>query len=449
MGTDVDMYLGSSQTQAGSASRACQSYQSGIDGLQSSIKSFGADTSLKGEAYSSAKTYFQSVYEPLLQGLKLVAEATGASVKKLPEKYISEVDSCDLRSSELEKEIEEWEQQIQRLNEQIQLIKSELPVSSERVQHIKLINSLINDYREVKRKLEEKLEKLLSFNASSTSIFSEVNALKSAVNQGLSQVGGGKGWNAATGQFSTEELDMGWVSKINQAKDESSTRKLEEILSPPFSTEKALDFYDLASENPDMVVTPDILSWLKEYGGDIQGVFVDFSLSAIEEGLKKNGDEWALSIGSLFGTIYNNASYGSWASGVNQSLTAGVTSSAQSAFNSTTNALGSTLSASALGIGIGTLLGLATGDSFGQALSSSVVTTGVSVGVSATILAGVAIFTSVTPVGWAAVGVAVVTSMVTTLIYNENVFGMKDFAENTGDRIDEGLSNIWNLLTDW
>lgn len=449
MGIDVDMYLGSSQTQAGSASRACQSYQSGIDGLQSSIKSFGADTSLKGEAYSSAKTYFQSVYEPLLQGLKLVAEATGASVKKLPEKYISEVDSCDLRSSELEKEIEEWEQQIQRLNEQIQLIKSELPVSSERVQHIKLINSLINDYREVKRKLEERLEKLLSFNASSTSIFSEVDALKSAVNQGLSQVGGGKGWNAATGQFSTEGLDMGWVSKINQAKEESSTRKLEEIIAPPFSTEKALDFYDLASENPDMVVTPDILAWLKEYGGDIQGVFVDFSLSVLEEGLKKNGDEWAVSIGTLFGTVYNNAPYGSWTSGVNQSLTAGVTSSAQSAFNSTTNALGSTLSASVLGTVVGTVLGMASGDLFGQASVSAVVTTGISLGLTTVLEVGLTAISVATPVGWAAVGVAVGVSVLTTVVYNSNFLGIKDVTESVGDKLDEGIAGVWNMLTDW
>ncbi|MBL1225300.1 T7SS effector LXG polymorphic toxin [Enterococcus sp. BWR-S5] len=438
MGTDVDMYLGASQSQAGSADRACRSYQSGIESLQGSIKNFGADQSLKGDAYRSAKTYFQSVYEPLLQGLKLVAEATGESVKKLPEKYISEVDSCDLRSSELENEIEEWDQQIQRLNEQLQFVKSELPVSSERVQHIKLINSLINDYTEVKRKLEEKLEKLLSFNASSTTIFSELDALKSAVNQGLAQVSGGKGWNTATGQFSTDGLDMSWVSKINQANKESSTRKLEEIISPPFSTGKALDFYDLASENPDMEITPDILAWLQEYSGDIQGLFVDFSLSVLEEGLKQHGDDWAVSIGTLFGTVYNNAPYGSWTSGVNQSITAGVTSTAQTTFNSTTNALGSTASASGIGIGIGTLLGLATGDSFGQALASSAVTTGISLGITALFVSN--------PVGLAAVATATIISVGVSVIYNYNFLGIKDITEEVGGWIDTGLSSVGNAL---
>ena len=68
-------------------------------------------------------------------------------------------------------------------------------------------------YRKLKNELEEKLRKLLAFNAKSPSIFSEVEVLKSSVDQGLAQAE--KSWSPTSKTFNLpSRSDMGWASVI-------------------------------------------------------------------------------------------------------------------------------------------------------------------------------------------------------------------------------------------
>lgn len=214
----IDMYLGSSKAQGSSASALSQNYQAGFQALQAAVGQFTQDTLLKSQAYDSGKSYFQGVYIPLIQGAILVAEATGKAVEKLPNDYASQVDSCDLRSSELEAEIQRYETQIQGMKNQMDQIKQLLPVSSERVQHLREASGLISDYTSAKRKLEKQLQKLLAFHAFSSTLFTEVTCLQTAVNQGLAQVSGGKGFDPKTGTFSPKNLkDTRWMITIGNA----------------------------------------------------------------------------------------------------------------------------------------------------------------------------------------------------------------------------------------
>ena len=68
-------------------------------------------------------------------------------------------------------------------------------------------------YRKLKNELEEKLRKLLAFNAKSPSIFSEVEVLKSSVDQGLAQAE--KSWSPTSKTFNLpSRSDMGWIEAI-------------------------------------------------------------------------------------------------------------------------------------------------------------------------------------------------------------------------------------------
>ncbi|MGC6769855.1 T7SS effector LXG polymorphic toxin [Enterococcus sp. LJL51] len=224
----IDMYLGASQTQADSTKTMCHEAQQGLETLQSGIKDFVGDQVLSGKTYRTAKSYFEAVYVPLIQGAILVSEATAEAVSKIPEQYRADVANVDLKSSELEEEIEKWEQQIQAMEHQIVEVKRVLPVSSERVQHINEINNVITSYQEIKRMLEKKLQKLLTFHAFSSMLFTEVNALKAAVNTGLAQIKSGSAYNAEYGVFDMSRMNMDWATTIAEKAADWRKRKLKE-----------------------------------------------------------------------------------------------------------------------------------------------------------------------------------------------------------------------------
>lgn len=166
---------------------------------------------LTGKAYDSAKAYFQSVLYPLAQGGILLSEAVEKAVKKFPEEYIAQVDSGDLKQTELEEKI----RRADRLLNQAEDIRKDINSSKtpDITKTFQLIanSMLIGMYSASKQKLEEQLRKLLAFNASSPSIFSEISSLQSAVNQGLTQAS--TAWNGATGTFSVPK-DLTWRDTI-------------------------------------------------------------------------------------------------------------------------------------------------------------------------------------------------------------------------------------------
>ncbi|MGM0220010.1 EndoU domain-containing protein [Enterococcus sp. AZ126] len=208
----VDMYVSASQNQASSVSTMCKSQAEGYQELQKAINDFTLNAPfLTGKVYDSAKDYFQSVLYPLAQGGILLSEAVEKAVKKFPEEYISQVDSGDLKESELQEKI----RQADRLLNQAEDIRRELNSSKTpditKSFQLNANSMLIGMYSASKQKLEEQLRKLLAFNASSPSIFSEISSLQSAVNQGLAQTS--IAWNAATGTFTIPE-DLSWRDTI-------------------------------------------------------------------------------------------------------------------------------------------------------------------------------------------------------------------------------------------
>lgn len=264
----LDMYVSKSKAQATSTSQVCQQHIEGYEALQQAMQQFTADSPLlKGKAYDSAKAFYNAVLLPLVQAGILLTEATKEAVQKFPERYQSEVDSGDLKQSELEEQIREANALINQANAlQNQIMQSRLPESDHRMQ-LNLNQALIDVYQRSKKELEEKLQKLVAFHASSPSIFSEIASLKQAVNQGIAQTK--TAWNSSTGTFVVPPAnDLTWTQKINKM---YTDKKMKTILDkiPDLNQDDLRFLLEFANNHPDDEVPASLINYLKENKDDI------------------------------------------------------------------------------------------------------------------------------------------------------------------------------------
>lgn len=81
---------------------------------------------------------------------------------------------------------------------------------------------MMNLFDAMKKKLQEKLERLYEFNQTSSSNYDTALQLAASVSQGLAEVQSGKGFNVASGTFSTQELNMGWTASIQKIAEEKA-----------------------------------------------------------------------------------------------------------------------------------------------------------------------------------------------------------------------------------
>ena len=180
--------------------------------LQKSLAEFILQTDkLKGVTYDSAKKYCAVVIEPLVRGCILLNEEISRANENYINTYKTEVDTVSLKQQELERLIREAESQIRRVEHLLNLLYQEDPIS---YSQISMAEENKETYRKLKNELEEKLRKLLAFNAKSPSIFSEVEVLKSSVDQGLAQAE--KSWSPTSKTFNLpSRSDMGWIEAID------------------------------------------------------------------------------------------------------------------------------------------------------------------------------------------------------------------------------------------
>src|SRR5699024_4669679 len=71
-------------------------------------------------------------------------------------------------------------------------------------------------YQDMKRTLERKLEHLYEFNTATSDNYDLALELADNVLEGLNQVHNNNGFNSKDGTFSTEKMDLDWISKLNE-----------------------------------------------------------------------------------------------------------------------------------------------------------------------------------------------------------------------------------------
>lgn len=222
----IDMILGMAESQTQGIKNLVTKQNEAYTELQKSLAEFILQTDkLKGVTYDSAKKYCAVVIEPLVRGCILLNEEISRANEKYISTYKSEVDTVSLKQQELERLIREAESQIRRVEHLLNLLYQEDPIS---YSQISMAEENKEIYRKLKNELEEKLRKLLAFNAKSPSFFSEVEVLKSSVDQGLAQAE--KSWSPTSKTLNLpSRSDMGWIDRINEKYRLMHGLSLEEI----------------------------------------------------------------------------------------------------------------------------------------------------------------------------------------------------------------------------
>ncbi|WP_242226480.1 T7SS effector LXG polymorphic toxin [Bacillus cereus group sp. BfR-BA-01358] len=198
----LNMYLGEVQSQTQSMNAICNATIQSMEQAIQSIDAFAIDTVLQGQTYSSAKAYLVQTFRPLAQGIICLCEELIRQNEAFPNDFQAKVASTDVIEHEIRQQIQEINQSIAS----IEAIEVLTPMPG--------VDAIIAVLIAMRKKLEEKLERLYEFNHSSSNNYSTALQLAASITAGLAEVQSGKGFSPVSGTFSTQRLNMDWVSSI-------------------------------------------------------------------------------------------------------------------------------------------------------------------------------------------------------------------------------------------
>ena len=216
----IEVYRGSLDSQASSTGTMIEQQLKAYESLETSLTQIENSASrLSGQAYDSFRSFVTSVVQPLKEAGVALVEATQESVKKLPASYRSEVADEDLQEEKLVSDIEQCDRMIAIFHAEINEIAASKSTSAgdfqrlQRLQRIQGLNVLESIFKATKNKLQEKLNKLRAFNATSPSIFWEIDVLAQAIQIAVNQIN--VAWNPNTGMYSIPK-DLSWSDLVNE-----------------------------------------------------------------------------------------------------------------------------------------------------------------------------------------------------------------------------------------
>ncbi|WP_369902411.1 pre-toxin TG domain-containing protein [Bacillus manliponensis] len=201
----LNMYLGEVQAQTESMNASCTAIIQSMEQTIDSIDAFIGDAVLQGKTYDSAKMFFLQTFRPLAQGIIYLCEELIHQNNAFPTDFQAEVATVDV----VEQEILEQIRELERMIAEVQSMSA----------HMSGMDALLQVYYAMKRKLEDKLQRLYQFNASSSDNYSTALELAANIAKGLAEVQSGKGFSATSGTFSTKELNMEWATSIQTIAD--------------------------------------------------------------------------------------------------------------------------------------------------------------------------------------------------------------------------------------
>ncbi|WP_242297045.1 T7SS effector LXG polymorphic toxin [Bacillus cereus group sp. BfR-BA-01382] len=213
----LNMYLGEVQSQTQSMNAICNATIQSMEQAIQSIDAFAIDTVLQGQTYSSAKAYLVQTFRPLAQGIICLCEELIRQNEAFPNDFQAKVASTDVIEHEIRQQIQETNQSIAS----IEAIEVLTPMPG--------VDAIIAVLIVMRKKLEEKLERLYEFNHSSSNNYSTALQLAASITAGLAEVQSGKGFSPVSGTFSTQGLNMDWVSSIQGIIEETARKNDQSI----------------------------------------------------------------------------------------------------------------------------------------------------------------------------------------------------------------------------
>lgn len=209
----IDMYLGDSDRQNQSVSSIIKSRSNHYNNLQGTLVQFSnASPFLSGVTYDSAKNYSQKILIPLIKAGMLLDEAVKESCEAFTKKYREEVDTVDLRESELLDKINRVEI---FANQAKNLMSLEFRNEHPNATYLRNLQRIEDNHLETKRLLEEKLAKLRAFNSNSRAVFAKVDELYQLVQKGINEAT--HSWSEVGRSYLLNEKAIEtWMESINQ-----------------------------------------------------------------------------------------------------------------------------------------------------------------------------------------------------------------------------------------
>src|SRR5699024_4189397 len=165
-----------------------------------------------------------------------------------PNDFRSQVATTDVIEDKVKMQIDK----INDLIDKVESVNDALPV----------LNPIISIYQDMKRTLERKLEHLYEFNTATSDNYDLALELADNVLEGLNQVHNNNGFNSKDGTFSTEKMDLDWISKLNEtqsmikARDKfpdyyEENKDFENDKEKKNNIEKIIKVIDYEENNPD------------------------------------------------------------------------------------------------------------------------------------------------------------------------------------------------------
>jgi hypothetical protein len=178
-------------------------------------------------------------HRPLAQGIIYLCEELIRQNDLYPEEFQAEVATVDVVEQEVMGQIQE----IDKLIQEMEAIETPLVRG----------NSSIVILENMKHKLEDKLNRLHTFNSSTSNNYERAMELAHSIARGLAELQNGNGFNKESGTFSTEGMNLDWIDRIDEI---HYTRKAKEqyaeyLNEHPNELDKVIEILKYEDQNPD------------------------------------------------------------------------------------------------------------------------------------------------------------------------------------------------------
>ena len=288
----IKMSLGSSDTQATTASSVVTSRTTAYLSVIASLEVFIGANNLQGTAYSGAKAYAGNVLIPLLKSAIMFSEELSSGTSSLPTTYRSDVGEEDLDEETLEAQITAQDGIIENykaiISELKKLgLKDSVAGLQETKQNLQSAQTLRDSY-------QEKLTNLRNFAVGSATLLSGAENMHSSVMQGLTMVGVDfKGFNGSFHSVSTDwsqNIQSSWRVRNKATKLSKESQNLEELQrlieranqGDSDSIDKLISAYDyknavgtspILTDEEKQVRNAEVWKRAEEYGKNLLGEF--------------------------------------------------------------------------------------------------------------------------------------------------------------------------------
>ncbi|MHC5217095.1 T7SS effector LXG polymorphic toxin [Enterococcus sp. LJL128] len=201
----LSFFVGEIQEQTNTAVTLANEYIQDAGLLKDAMNAY-LNAPLSGKTYDSARRYFMAVYPPLSNALILAAESLSEAHQKYPARFQEIVGGGDIEEDRLREQIQQG-QSLLRSYANVMDKLEEQNVHLERC-YMSVQGSIA--------KLEERLQKLYTFDRVSAGIFTEAEANIENLERAIAALNKGGAWNPASGTFDVTRLDMTWVKPIQE-----------------------------------------------------------------------------------------------------------------------------------------------------------------------------------------------------------------------------------------